>query len=121
MTSVFAFNDGRATNLVVKVDDNSATVIVDGTQGQINVPWFRVSETAGGTQTLTVDLYDTKNAIAYCLGDSTNKTWTALAVTAKQSVLFGEGYVVPTGFQLRVTSGAVGGGFDVTGIKIGRS
>ncbi len=121
-SSVFAFNNGQATNLVAKVTGNTPVVVVDGTTGQINVGWFAVSETAGATPNLTVELYDVNAAISYYLGDSfQNKTWVANAVTAKQSVPFERGLVVPLGFQLRVTSSSVTGGFDVTGLKVGRA
>lgn len=119
--SVFLFNDGRATNLAKKITGNTVVDLVDGTTGQVNVPWFRVSENNGSTPNLTVELYDVANTTSYYLGDATGATWVAKAVTAKQSVAFTDGYVVPLGWKLRITSSDAAGKFDVTGMKIGRS
>ncbi len=119
-TSVFVFNDGQATNLFKKITGNSVVDVIDATTGQINVPWFRVSENAGSTPNLTVELYDIANTTSYYLGDAAGSTWVAKAVTAKQSVAFTDGYVVATGWKLRVTSNDAAGKFDITGIKIGK-
>lgn len=121
MTSIFQFSDGSADNLTKKITGNSVTDIVDATTGTIHVAWFRVSENNGSTPNLTVELYDVANTTSYYLGDTTNFTWVAKAVTAKQSVLFDQGYVVQYGWKLRVTSSDAAGRFDVTGVRLSKS
>lgn len=116
--SVFQLIEGSAQGIVNKVANNSATTIIDGTTGTVYVAWFRVSENAGSTPNLTVEIYD--GATSFYLGDAGGSTWVAKAVTAKQSVAFTDGYVIPYGSKLRVTSSDASGKFDVTGIKLGK-
>jgi len=115
--SLFQNDVGMAEEIAVKVTGNTATTIVDGTDNAWLVPWVQVNENAGGTQTLTFDLYD--GTTSYCLG-ATNATWKAKAVTAALSLTFYD-IVVPKGWLLRVTSGDAAGKFDVVGVKVRRA
>jgi hypothetical protein len=110
---------GGIEEVAVKVTGNTATTIVDGTSPDTQawlVPWLQVNENAGGTQTLTVDLYDGTNS--YCLG-AASLTWKAKAVTAYLSLGFTD-IEVPSGWKLRVTSSDAAGKFDVLGVKARR-
>ena len=115
--SLFQNAVGMAEEIAVKITGNTATTIVDGTDNAWLVPWVQVNENAGGTQKLTVDLYD--GTTSYCLG-AANATWKAKAVTAGLSLTFYD-IVVPKGWLLRVTSNNASGQFDVVGTKVRRA
>lgn len=118
-TTVFIFNDGAATPFVSRVTTNTATTILDATTGQQNMVSMYVTENAGSTPNLTVELFDTVNSISYLLPDTSKIVWNASAVTARQTAEFGS-FVIPLGFKLRVTSSDAAGKFNVIGIKVGR-
>lgn len=115
--SLFQNDVGMAEEVAVKVSANTATTIVDGTDNAWLVPWVQVNENAGGTQNLTVDLYD--GTTSYCLG-AANAVWKAKAVTAALSLTFYD-IVVPAGWKLRVTSSDASGKFDAVGVKVRRA
>lgn len=117
--STFILNDGQSSGIATKITGSAPVVIIDGTKGQASVAWMRVNENSGATPNLTVELYNVATGVSIYQGDSVvNATWVAKAVTAKQSVAFTEGIIVPLGQQLRVSSSDPAGKFDVTGIKI---
>lgn len=118
--SVFTFPSRGTLPINKKVTGSSATTIVDASTAAVQVAWFQVNENAGATPNLTVDLYDVANTTSYFLSDSlaAPKVWNITAVTAKQGVLFSEGYVVPLGWKLRVTSSDAAGKFDVIGVQV---
>lgn len=117
--SVFVFEGGSAEEINIKVTANTAKVIVDATvEGPKRVSWFDVSENNGSTPTVTVEIWD--GTTSFYLG-SGSFTWVAKAVTAKQSVRFDQGYVIPLGSQLRVTSNDASGRLDVTGIVLSQN
>lgn len=107
--------------IAVQIRSATTTTIVDGTsaattgQQAWRVNWLQVNEVTGGTAALTVELYD--GTLAYALGAG-GFTWKAKPVTALQSITFDQGILVPSGWILRVTSGATG--FDVVGTKVRR-
>lgn len=98
------------------VATDTATDIVDATKNAVLVAWFEVNEHAGSTPDLTVAIYDGTNS--RYLGDDGGSTWNAKTVTAKQSVKFSKGYVIPTGSKLQVTSSDGSGNFHVHGLKV---
>lgn len=114
--SVFQFQAQQALPVNVAVAGTTATEVVDASENLVFVPWFEVNDTASGTQALTVDVYDGTNA--RYLGSDDGKVWNATAVTADQSVKFTQGYVIPKGSTLRVTSDAATGDFHIHGVKI---
>lgn len=116
--SVFHLTEGSAQAILSKITGNSVTTVIDGSTGTIYIAWFRVSENAGSTPNLTVEIYD--GTTSYYLGDAGGSTWVTKAVTAKQSLAFTDGYVIPYGSKLRITSSDAAGKFDVTGIKLGK-
>lgn len=122
--SSFYFVGGPANAIQEKLTSSTAKVIIDTTGatsgGSIQVARFEVNENAGSTPNLTVEVYNTLTSTSYYLG-SGGVTWKAKAVTAYQSVAFNDGYVIPNGSQLRVTSSDAAGKFDVVGVKVGRS
>jgi len=113
--SVFTREIGTPEPIAVRITGNTATTIVDASDSAFWVPWFEVNEINGGTQNLTVDLYDGSNA--HYLGDDAGMTWAASAVTADKSYRFSGGYIVPKGWKLRVTSSDAAGYFHVHGLK----
>jgi hypothetical protein len=121
VTSIFQFPGGAANSIRQIITATTPTIITLGTgpqanQGQYNIAWFRCSEYAGGTPTLTVEIYDGTTSFYQGSGGF---TWIAKALTAKQSVLFDDGYVVPNGSTLRITA-SVGSQVLVTGVYIGK-
>lgn len=123
MTSIFAFPGGAANLIKQVITGTSATIITLGTgaqanQGQYNIAWFRINEYGGATPTITVEVYDTNSSTSYYLG-SGGFTWKAKAMTALQSLFFDDGYAIPQGSVLRVTSSA-GSTIQVTGVYIGK-
>lgn len=123
MSAIFAYNDGAANAISFRIVNNVATPIVDTTGpttgGAIQVPRFEINENSGGTPSITVDLYNPTTTELRYLG-SGGVTYAVKALTAYQSVVFEGSYVVPNGWQLRVTSNNAGGLVDVIGIKAGR-
>jgi hypothetical protein len=117
VTSVFQFPGGAANSIKQIITGTTPTVIVLGLNaGQYNIAWFRCNEYAGGVANLTVEIYDGTNS--HFLG-SGGFTWNAKALTAKQSVLFDDGYVIPNGSSLRVTA-SIGSNVMVTGVYVGK-
>lgn len=114
--TVFQIPGGNATAIAKKITSSTVTDIVDAANGQVAVFWFEVAENSGSTPNLTVELYDVANTTSYYLV-SGGVAWVAKAVTAKQGIVFSEGYIVPQGWKLRVTSSDASGKFDVTGLR----
>lgn len=111
--SLFNLPIGSVQEIATKITDNSATVIVGGTDDAWYVPRLVVGENNGGTPNLTVDIYD--GSTAYYQGGEAGSLWNAKAVTAKQAVIFLDLYI-PANWTLRVTSSDGSGHFDVTGV-----
>lgn len=116
--SVFQNLVSGVEDISVKITGNTATDIVDGTDQAWFVPVFSVGENNGSTPNLTVALFDGTNSYALV---SAGSLWVAKAVTAKQGLVFNEGYIVPLGWKLRVTSSDASGRFDVVGAKVRRA
>lgn len=114
--SVFNFPSTAAVPFNQIITGTGVTTISLGTTPGRSVAWMRVNEYAGGTPTLTVEIFD--GTTSYFLG-SGGFTWNAKPMTAKQSVLFDDGYVIPQGTSIRVTSNA-GNSVLVQGVYIGR-
>lgn len=115
--TVFQAQIGGLQEVTVKVTGSTATTIVDGTDEAWYVPWLQINENAGGTPSLTLDLYD--GTTAYYLGAG-GVVYKAKALTAGQSVTFSEGIVVPAGWLLRATSSDAAGKFEAVGVKVRR-
>lgn len=117
MTSIFQFPGGAANVINQIITGTGVTEILLGQgNGQFNIAWFRCNEYAGGIATLTVEIWD--GTTSYFLG-SGGFTWNAKALTAKQSVLFDDGYVIPNGSKLRVTS-SIANNVLVSGVYVGK-
>lgn len=118
--TVFQVPIGGLEEFATKLSNSTVTTIVDGDDGIDGawyVPWFQANEDAGGTPALTVDLYD--GTTAYLLG-AAGVVYSAKALTAGQSVTFGEGYVVPKGWKLRAKSGDAAGKVTLVGTRARR-
>lgn len=116
--SVFQTSLGGVDEIIAeKISNATATDVVDGTDFPWYVQWFQVNENAGGTPSLTVEVYD--GTTSYYLG-SGGVTYKAKALTAGQSVDFDKGYLVPLGYKLRVTSSDAAGKLEVSGLKTRR-
>lgn len=110
---------GFAANPIKQIiTGTGATVITIGTLKTATIPFFRVSEYAGGTANLTVEIYNSNTTTSYYLG-SNSFTWNVKALTAKQSLLFDDGYDLDLGDQLRITC-SVGSNVLVTGMYFGK-
>lgn len=114
MPSIFHIETQAPLPVNVAITANTVTTIVDATDNSYFVLWFEVNENAGSTPNLTVDIYDGTNT--RYLGSDAGSTYVALAVTAKLSVKFTQGYVIPKGSKLRVTSSDAAGKFHVQGV-----
>lgn len=114
--SVLQFSVQQPVEINTAVTGSTATDIVDATNNAVMVAWFEVNENAGSTPDLTVAIYDGTNT--RYLGDDSGSTWNAKAVTAKQSVKFTQGYLIPTGSKLQVTSSDAAGKFHVHGMRV---
>ena len=114
--SVFQFDAQGAIEINGAVTANTVTTIVDATDSAIFVAWFEVNENNGSTPNLTVDIYDGTNT--RYLGDDDGVSFVAVAVAAKSSRKFTQGYVIPKGSKLRVTSSDAGGRFHVHGVRL---
>ena len=116
--SIFQLSATGIQEINVRLTDTSATTIVDaastGGDSVLFIPWFEVNEVGGGTQNLTVDIYDGTKATI--LSDDAGTVWNAKAVTASTGYKFTQGYLVPVGSKLRVTSSDSGGDFHIYGI-----
>jgi len=115
MSGSFLFNK-QPVPVNVAVTGNTVTTIVDATLKAIMVPSFEVNENAGGTQNLTVEIYDGTNS--RYLSDDAGTTWKARPVTAYKGYKFTAVYPIPQGSKLRVTSSSATGDFHVIGTKL---
>jgi hypothetical protein len=116
--SVVTFEGNEPVGFYQKITGSSVTDITDLVTGTapIFVARMSVGETAGAASTLTVEVYDGTNSFYLTSTDGT--CWNAKAVTAKQGVRFFDGFVIPPGSKVRVTSSSGSGGFDVEGMKL---
>ncbi len=116
--SIFQLSATGVQEINIRLTGNTVTTIVDASSGGgdsvLFVPWFEINEVGGGTQNLTVDIYDGTNA-SY-LSDDAGETWATKAVTANKGYKFTQGYLIPVGSKLRITSSDAGGDFHVHGI-----
>ena len=116
--SIFQLSATGVREINVAVTSNSPTAIVDASAAlddtTLFVPWFQVCEINGGTQTLTVEIYDGTNSRYLC--DDAGNVWSGNAVTADKGYTFSQGYILPVGSILRVTSGDASGYFHVHGV-----
>lgn len=116
--SAFVFQGGAADPFYQKITSSTVTDIteLDGTDESIRVAWMSVGENNGSTPNLTVEVYD--GTTSFYLVSSDGTTWVAKAVTAKQGVRFNDGFVIPKGSKVRVTSSDGSGRFDVQGVRL---
>lgn len=112
MSVSFTFT-GKPQPIVKAITASTATTIVDGTDQPRVVPNFEVNENAGGTQNLTVELWD--GTTHSYLSDDAGTVWNAHAVTAYKGYKFSGPYVVPKDSVLRITSSDASGKFTVIG------
>ena len=99
MSGLYQFPGGSASLVGFKITTTDPTAIAGSATEQTRVAWFQVTEIAGGTQTLTVELYDANTTTSYYLRN-------ALAMTAKGAYLFETGYPLGINQFLRVTTGS---------------
>lgn len=97
---------GALHTIDFKITGNTATAVFTARSRTV-ITSLVITENNGSTPNLTVDRYDTANTTAYYLRN-------ALAVTAKQTVIFDEPMVLQTGWSIRVTSSDASGRFDGT-------
>jgi hypothetical protein len=102
--------------IMERITANTAKVIVDATNSAQTVANFEVNENAGGTQNLTVEIYDGTNH--HYLSDDTGTTWNARPVLAYKGYKFSGPYPIPLGSKLQITSSDAAGKFNVFGAKL---
>lgn len=107
MSGLFQTLGGTVEGFGFKITVNTPVVIAGSADFHIRVPWFQVTEIAGGVATLTIDLYD--GTTAYFLRN-------ALAMTAKGTYLFEAGIWLNRGWFLRVTT-SLANQADVVGTR----
>lgn len=91
-----------ARSLFYKIlDDTIALEVAGSDDNPVWIDWFQANEYAGGTPNLTLALYDGVS-VSYNIGIG-GFTWITKAVTAKQSLLFSEGFMIPKAWRLRAT------------------
>lgn len=115
MSSPFVFAQ-RPVGFVVPITDDTVTTVLDAADAPITVTDFEINEIAGGTQNLTVEVYD--GTSSRYLSDDAGTTWKAKAVTAYKGYKFTRVVVIDKGSKLRVTSSSGTGGFHVIGNKL---
>lgn len=118
MSSLFQIQGFAANPIKQIITGTSATVVTFGVLKTVSIPYFRISEYAGGTASLTVEIFNSNTSARYYLG-SNSFTWNVKALTAYQSLLFDDGYDLDLGDQLRVTC-SVGSNVLVTGFYFGK-
>lgn len=113
--TLYQFPLNAVEEIAVRITNGTPAIIVDGTDGAWDVPWFQVNENNGSTPTVTVDYYDGTTARYF---GAAGVVYRAKALTAGQSVLFDNGIFVPKGTQIRVTVTVdAAGHVDVIGVK----
>lgn len=112
MTASFTFV-GKPQPINKAITANTATTIADATNNPLTVPNFEVNENGGGTQNLTVEIWDGTTHLY--LSDDAGTVWNAHAVTAYKGYKFSGPYAIPKASVLRVTSSDAAGKFTVIG------
>lgn len=109
--SVFQLVGGSGDPIAMKLTTTNATVIAEAVSGnsRVSVPWFACTEIGGGTPNLTIDILKPDSTVVYLRN--------AVAMTAKERVIFNEGVLLLPGWKLRVTS-SIADRVDVAGIKL---
>ncbi len=116
--SVVTFEGGSPDGFYQKITGNTVTDITElvATDAPIFVARMSVGETLNAASALTVEVYD--GTTSFYLASTDGTCWNAKAVAAKQGVRFFDGFVIPPGSKVRVTSGNASGGFDVEGRRL---
>jgi hypothetical protein len=94
---------GAMDTVDLKITGNTALTVFTAKKRTV-ITSIICTENNGGTPNLTIARWD---------GTNTYFIRNALAVTAKQSVIFNEPMVLKAGWELRVTSSDAAGHFDV--------
>lgn len=94
--SAFGFPGRTPTDIKFKLAGTSPVAVAGSSTATVLVVWFQCTEVAGGTGNLTIDIYDGTNA--YLLHP-------LQAMTAKQELFYGRGFLLNPGSFLRVTQG----------------
>jgi hypothetical protein len=104
--SAFGFPGTTAEQIAMKITGTGPTVFAGDAASAQQVAWFQVTERAGGTASLTIDLFD--GTTAYIINN-------LAAMTARGEYLYGRGFWLPPGWFLRVTTGSANQ-VDVVGL-----
>lgn len=98
MSGLYQFPGGSASIVGFKLTGTSAVEIAGSSTEPTRVAWFRITEIAGGTGNLTIEVYDAATLTSYYIRY-------AAAMAAKATLLFEEGYPLGKNQFLRVTTG----------------
>ena len=105
--SAFSFPGRSATPILANLSTTSPVQIAGDSTRAVQVVNFQVAETAGGTASLTIDVYDATTSTAYILQPTA-------AMTAKAQYFYGRGIWLNPNQFLRVTIS--GGTASVVGL-----
>lgn len=114
MSGPYFFQGGAPTSLAQNITGSSAVKIAGDANKRTPVSHFRVSENNGGTPSLTVEILKANGDHVY-LG-SGGFAWKAKAMTAAQSLLFDDGYILNPGDYIQITSSDSSGHLSVSGL-----
>ncbi len=118
MTSVYSIPSPNSIPILERITGNTVTTIVDATDESQRVAWFQINHhVSASTPNLTVDIYDGTNA--HYVSDDAGNVMNTFTVTAKKGYIFSQGYSIPKGSLLRVTSSDADGEFHVIGVQLG--
>lgn len=105
--SAFAYPGRSAQQIATIITGTGATAFAGNATGAVQVSWFQVTEIAGGTANLTLDLFD--GTTAYVFHRLT-------PLTAGQELMYGRGWWLPPSWFLRATC-SVGSNISIVGLQ----
>lgn len=92
--SAISFPGRSAALIAMKNSGTAANQFAGDSTSAVEVSWFQITEIAGGTSTLTLDLFDGTTAYPF---------HPAAALIANQELMYGRGWYLPKGWFLRAT------------------
>lgn len=92
--SAISFPGRSAATIALINAGTGANAFAGDATAAVQVSWFQVTEIAGGTANLTLDLFDGTNAFVF---------HRLAALTAGQELMYGRGWYLPKGWSLRAT------------------
>lgn len=98
--SAFAFPGRSGTPILANIAVTTPVQVAGDSTRAMQIVWFQVTEIAGGTGNLTIDIYDANTSTAYVLQP-------LAAMTAKAQYFYGRGFWLNPNQFLRITTGTI--------------